>query len=132
MKTMQNSTFFSQDSGQGYYNAPQQPPQPPQPPQGYNQPSKGSSTNAILALIFGILSYIACGIFSAIPAWIIGKNEIARINAGQSPESNRTMATIGMWLGIVGVILFVIGLIVLGILLALGVFAAASSTHYSY
>ncbi len=123
---MRNSTFFSQDSGQGY-NAPQQ---PPQPPQGYNNPpAQGSSTNAILALIFGILSYIACGIFSAIPAWIIGKNEIAKINAGQSPESNRTMATIGMWLGIVGVILFAIGLIILVILLALGVFAAATSSH---
>ena len=131
---MKNSIFFSQDSGQGFYNAPQQPPPPPPPPQppyGYNQPSQGTSTNAILALVFGILSYIACGLFSAIPAWIIGKNEIANISRGESSESNKTMATIGMWLGIVNVILCAIAIIVLLILLILGVFTASTIQNYN-
>lgn len=130
---MRNSTYFSQDSGQGFYNVPPQPPPPPpQQPPNYNQPKSGSSSNAIWALVLGILSYVACGIFASIPAWIIGKNEIKKIDAGQAPESNRTMANVGMWLGIVNVILVAVGLIVFLLLLVLGVFASSSLSHYSY
>lgn len=124
---MKDIRFYSQDSGQGYYNTPQP---PPPPPPGYTPPQQGTSTNAILALVFGILSYVGCSIISAIPAWIIGKNEIDKINSGQSPESNRTMATIGMWLGIIGVILFAVAIIVFIILIALGFFTTSTIQHY--
>ncbi|MBK8550948.1 MAG: hypothetical protein IPL53_07770 [Ignavibacteria bacterium] len=74
----------------------------------------------MIALVLGILSYIACGLFAAIPAWIIGKKEINEINAGRSPEAGLTLAKIGMWLGIVNVILSILGIIVVSILFALG------------
>ena len=55
-----------------------------------------------------------------------------KINQGQSPESNRTMATVGMWFGIVNVILAAVGLIVFLILLGFGVFAASSLNSITY
>jgi hypothetical protein len=70
------------------------------------------SSAAITSLVLGILSFVLCGLFSAIPAWIMGKNEIARIQAGQSPEAGRTLATVGMWLGIIATVLSIIGLVV--------------------
>lgn len=71
-----------------------------------------ASTNAILALVLGIVSFLGCGLITAIPAWIIGKKEVAEINEGRSPAAGRTMAQIGMILGIVATVLSVIGFIV--------------------
>ncbi len=121
---MRAYSLLRTDSGSGNY-----PPPPPPPPPGYNPPppaspnpvnSGGASSNAIIALVLGILSYIACSIFAAIPAWIIGKREINEINAGRAPEAGRTMATIGMWLGIINVILAILGIIIFIILFFFG------------
>ncbi len=133
---MKYYSFHSQDSGSG--NFPPPPPPGTPPPQGYNVPPPpppqmpynqgppsgmqgGASSNAIISLVLGILSYISCGIFVAIPAWIIGKKELAEIDAGRSPENGRTMAKIGMWLGIVNVILSVIAIFVMMILFLFGI-----------
>jgi hypothetical protein len=91
----------------------------------------GASSNAIIALVLGILSYVTCGIFAAIPAWILGKKELSEIDAGRSPENGRTLAKIGMWLGIVNVILTVLGLIAFMILLALGVFSSMTFEEFT-
>ncbi len=136
---MKNYSFHSQDSGSGNfppppppsgYNAPPPPP-PPQMPMGQPGMQGGASSNAIVSLVLGILSYIACGIFVAIPAWIIGKKELAEIDAGRSPEAGRTMARIGMWLGIVNVILSVLAIIVVMILFAFGILTSMSLDDYT-
>lgn len=118
---MRSYSLFSTDSGSGNYPPPPpsfNPPPPPPPPNPVN--TGGASSNAIIALVLGILSYIACGIFAAIPAWIIGKKEISEINAGRSPEAGKTIATIGMWLGIINVILSIIAIIFVAFALMLG------------
>lgn len=108
---MKDYSLFRSDSGSGNFPPPPPPPSynPPPPPVSPNPVNSagGAGSNAIIALVLGILSYIACGIFAAIPAWIMGKKEINEINAGRSPEAGRTLAKIGMWLGIVNVILTV-------------------------
>lgn len=130
---MEINRNFYQDSGSGY----QPPPPPPPPPYGNTQPmgstpspqgqmGGSASSNSIIVLILGILSWIACGIIAAIPAWIMGKSELNKIAAGQSPYAGKTMATIGMWLGIIQVILAIIAIIVLAILFAFGVFTSLS------
>jgi hypothetical protein len=92
---------------------------------GGNQQSSGSaSSSAIWALVLGIASWVACGIFSAVPAWIIGKKEIAAIEQGRSDPAGKTMAQIGMWLGIIQVILGILALIVVMIIVLLGGFAS--------
>ena len=115
---MKDYRLFKQDSGSGNVPPPPPPPSstpPPPPPPSTTGGSTGStesaSSNSIIALVLGILSWVACGFIAAIPAWIMGKSEINKINAKQSPEAGKTMATIGMWLGIVNVILWILAII---------------------
>ncbi|HMQ69898.1 MAG TPA: DUF4190 domain-containing protein [Ignavibacteria bacterium] len=124
---MKDYSLFRVDSGSGNFPPPPPPPPPsfnapPPPPPPSNQPqnSGSASSNAIIALVLGILSYIACGIFASIPAWIVGKKELNEINAGRSPEAGRTLANIGMWLGIINVILFILGMIFVVIAIMFG------------
>ena len=129
---MKDFRLFRQDSGSGNVPPPPPPPSgstppPPPPPPSGGSGSSGSgvqdsaSTNAIITLILGILSWIACGVIAAIPAWIMGKKEINAIDAGQSSQAGRTMANIGMWLGIIQVILTIIALIVVVLLILFGI-----------
>lgn len=84
-------------------------PPPPPPAGGMNMNTGGSAgTNAIIALVAGILSYIFCPFILGIVAWIMGKGELGKIDRGESSEAGRGMAKIGMWLGIVNVILSVL------------------------
>lgn len=116
------------DSGSGNFPPPPPPPpsfNPPPPPMPPGQMNMGgsASSNAIIALVLGILSYIACGLIAAIPAWIMGKKEINEINAGRSPQAGMAFAKIGMWLGIINVILSVLALIFVAIALMVGLFS---------
>ncbi len=105
---MKDHRLFRQDSGSG--SVP--PPPPPPPPSGSSTGStESASSNSIIALVLGILAWVACGFLTAIPAWIMGKSEINKINAGQSSQAGKTMATIGMWLGIINVILWILVII---------------------
>ncbi len=84
-------------------------PPPPPPPSAGNMNTGGSAgTNAIIALVAGILSYVFCPFILGIVAWIMGKGELGKIDRGESSEAGRTLAKIGMWLGIVNVILSVL------------------------
>ena len=125
---MKDHRLFSQDGGSGNVTpppppTPSTPPPPPPPPTGGSptETKEGASTNSIITLILGILSWIACGIIAAIPAWIMGKKEITAIDAGQSSQAGRTMANIGMWLGIIQVILTIVALIVVVLLIIFGI-----------
>ena len=125
---MKDYRLFRQDGGSGNVPPPpppppSTPPPPPPPPTGGSptETQEGASTNSIITLILGILSWIACGIIAAIPAWIMGKKEITAIDAGQSSQAGRTMANIGMWLGIIQVILTIVALIVVVLLIIFGI-----------
>ncbi len=84
-------------------------PPPPPPAGGMNMGSGGSAgTNAIIALVAGILSYVFCPFILGIVAWIMGKGELGKIDRGESAEAGRTLAKIGMWLGIVNVALSIL------------------------
>ncbi len=89
-------------------------PPPPPPPSGSMGGDKASS-RATWALILGIAAWVFCGIFTAIPAWIMGRNEMRDIDAGHAPQSGRTLAQIGMWLGIVNTIIYVLAIIGIGL-----------------
>jgi hypothetical protein len=76
-----------------------------------------------LILVLGILSVVFCGIFTAIPAWIMGNTDLAEMNAGTMDPSGRGLTNagriIGMIICIIGIlaIIAVIGLMVLGVAL---------------
>lgn len=116
---MNNNVLYNQDGGF-------QPPPPPPPPMGYTPPppppppgyggtqytpQDKASSASIWALVLGILSWVACGIISAIPAWIIGKKELNAIAEGRSSQAGKSMAQVGMWLGIIQVIIGILAII---------------------
>ncbi|MBM4158892.1 MAG: DUF4190 domain-containing protein [Ignavibacteria bacterium] len=85
-----------------------------------NQTSQGPSAGSIAAFVLGIFSLTTC-LITGIPAWIVGKMELDKINSGQSPKSGETFAKVGMWLGIAATcisILAAIGILVYAIAIA--------------
>jgi hypothetical protein len=76
-----------------------------------------------LILILGILGCIFCGIFTAIPAWIMGNNDLKEMDAGVMDPSGRSITNVGRILGIVAVVLNILGIIVLVAAVALGLIA---------
>ena len=83
---------------------------------------------ATTTLIIAIVGWLCCQIISPY-AIIRAKNELAEINAGVRPESDRTMTIISLVLGILGTIalVFLILWVVLfgGITVLTGVMGAA-------
>lgn len=122
---MKSYSFYRTDSGSGNFPPPPPPPpsfNPPPPPVSPNTGTGGGAgSNAVIALVLGILSFIGCVIIAAIPAWILGKKELNEINAGRSSEAGRTMAKVGMWLGIINIVLSVIALFIFIILFMFGI-----------
>ena len=72
-----------------------------------------------LILILGILSLVCCGLFTGIPAAILGKQELDAIGRGDLPEDGRTMALIGLILGIVGTVETILAVIFYGSIFAM-------------
>jgi len=116
---MKDKIFYSQDSGSF---TPPPPPPPPTSPSGsgYSNQDKASSA-AIWALVLGIAAWVLCGLFAAVPAWIVGKKELNAIANGTSSPAGKTMAQIGMCLGIIQTILSILALILVLILLVAGI-----------
>jgi large-conductance mechanosensitive channel len=69
------------------------------------QTGSSASGMAITALVLGIVSYFICPLIGGIAAWIVGKMELSKIERGESPEAGKGMAKVGMWLGIINVVL---------------------------
>ena len=71
-----------------------------------------------LILVLGILGLVSCGIFTGLPAWIMGKADLSDMDAGLMDPEGRGITNAGMILGMITTILTG-----LSILLALGFFA---------
>jgi hypothetical protein len=69
--------------------------------------AQSSSTQAIVALILGILGIVCCGLMAPI-AWFLGSQEIKAIREGRAPVAGEGLAKAGMILGIIGSILLVL------------------------
>ena len=124
---MKEHRFFRQDSGPGSV--------PPLPSSGSTETSDSASPNSIIALVLGIISWFGtliiaailidecvitigiswfgCLVIASIPAWIMGLIELNAIKARRAPQAGRTIASIGMWFGIVNLILCIVFIIVL-------------------
>jgi uncharacterized membrane protein len=108
-----------QDPAYGY----QQPGYPAAGAYGYPA-AKQTNTNAIIALVCGIATFVVCGL-AVIPAIIFGNKAIDEINASGGTQDGRGMAQAGRILGWVGVVLWAIGIALFVILL---IAAGASSS----
>jgi hypothetical protein len=93
---------------------------PPHVPPPAAAPS--ASSQAITALILGILGVLCCGLLAPI-AWYIGNQELQAIREMRSPAAGEGLATAGKILGIIGTAL--LGVAILWIVL-FGGFAVLS------
>ena len=69
--------------------------------------AQSSSTQAIVALIMGILGIVCCSLLAPV-AWFVGSQELKAIREGRSPVAGEGLAKAGMILGIIGTILMVL------------------------
>lgn len=128
---MDNNNLHFQDSGSSFVPPPPPPPPPPMSSGGnYQQTSGSASSSAIWALVLGIASFVcSLGLFTGIPAWIIGSKEIKAIEQGRSDPAGKVMAQIGMWLGIIFTILSILGILfmIIYFVFIIGLVAASGS-----
>jgi hypothetical protein len=86
---------------------------PPPPPPGYGAPVSGyaapQNSAGTTALVTGIIGLLCCGILSIV-AIFQGRKGMALADSGQA--TNRGVAQAGFVLGIIGVILWVVGVII--------------------
>ena len=102
---------------------PMQPPPPPPPAaQGYPEASQ-----AITALVLGILGIVVCQILAPF-AWSIGKKELEAIDAGRRPPENRGNANAGKILGIIGTVMLGLGLLALVAVVLFSTVAAVTTS----
>ena len=93
----------------------QQPASPPRQTTGPPAPESASS-QAVIALILGIVGLVFCQLIG-IAAWIIGAKERNAIKRGESPEAGMGLATAGWILGIIDTII-IIALFLAGIIIS--------------
>lgn len=72
----------------------------------------------IVVLVLGALSLAGLGIVTGIPAWIMGRNDLKQMDAGLMDPEGRQMTMVGVILGKVSVVLFVLLLCVVVLVFA--------------
>ncbi|MEJ5251188.1 MAG: DUF4190 domain-containing protein [Armatimonadota bacterium] len=86
------------------------PPQAPPVPMAGGGPSSQATTALVLGILGLVFGWMCCGLLS-IPAIIVGKQEMNRIDQGLSPIEGRGLAQAGYILGIIGLVWLVLGVI---------------------
>ncbi|MCW5551728.1 MAG: DUF4190 domain-containing protein [Verrucomicrobiae bacterium] len=81
-----------------------------------------------LILVLGILSLVICG-FLGIPAWIMGKNDLLEMDAGQMDPAGRSLTNAGRICGIIGCVLLVLGVVIAGLIFVLGMMGAIAGAR---
>lgn len=81
------------------------------------------TSQAVLALVLGIVSLILCQILAPF-AWSIGNSELRAIDAGRRPPDNRSLANAGRILGIIGTVLLGLGIVLFLLIIVGGLFSA--------
>lgn len=82
-----------------------------------------------LILVLGILSYVGCNIFTAIPAWIMGAADLKEMDAGTMDASGRGLTQAGKLLGMIHCILSILVVLAFIVLFAFGILGGWLSKH---
>ena len=82
-----------------------------------------------LILVLGILGFVGCGIFTAIPAWVMGHSDLKEMDAGTMDPAGRGTTQAGKILGMIHCILIIVAMVVFFILMALGLLGGLLSKH---
>ena len=81
-------------------------------PSSYGSPYGGTREHpqGTLILVLGILSILCCGILGPV-AWVMGNNAINEIDQNPAGYSNRGQVQAGRICGIVGTVLWALGIL---------------------
>ena len=83
-----------------------------------------------LILVLGILGLVGCGIFTAIPAWIMDSNDLKEMDAGAMDPSGRGNTNAGRICGMVATILGILSILAFLVIFAIfGLGAIGAATH---
>lgn len=106
-------------------------------PGGYAQPGPGygapypKNSLAVWSLVLGIVSFVlTCGLFTGIPAVIVGNNAKKAVARGEA--NNGGMATAGVILGWIAIALSILGIILFAVLFSNADFREGFSDSYTY
>jgi hypothetical protein len=80
---------------------------------------------ATLVLVLGILGLVLCGPLG-IAAWIMGNGDLKAMDAGTMDPSGRSTTNAGRICGLIATILFAVGLVIFGLVFALGFVGAVT------
>jgi hypothetical protein len=92
--------------------------------------ANGSSSNATLILVLGILSLVCCGLLGPV-AWIMGNNALRDIDAGIGNPSDRGLVVAGRILGIIATVLMVLVILIYGMIFLLALLGGGVATRWS-
>ncbi len=96
---------------------------PPAPAPGTGTGGFPESSNAVAALVLGIVGLVlavaCCPITSPI-AWALGASEVSAIDAGRRDPQQRGLAVAGMIMGIIGTVLLGLALLTVPFLILFG------------
>lgn len=111
-------------------------------PGGYGQPGGGygqpggyggvypKNSLAVWSLVLGIVSFVlSCGLLTGIPAVIVGNNAKKAVARGEA--NNGGMATAGVILGWIAIVLSVLGVILIAVLFSNAEFRDAFNEGYN-
>jgi hypothetical protein len=65
-----------------------------------------------LILILGILGLVCCGIFTAIPAWVMGSSDLKEMEAGNMDPAGKGVTNAGKICGMIGCILTIVVIVI--------------------
>ncbi len=74
-------------------------------------PPQDGKTLPIVSLALAILSFVACGPVFSIPAIILGRKSLARMECGAMPRENEGLAKTATILGYVNLAVFALSLV---------------------
>lgn len=86
----------------------------------YNKPT---STNGVLVLVLGVISWFACGIFTAVPGFLIARTDREMIKSGMMAPD--TALEVGYWLNVAILAFTVLGLGLFFVFFAIGAAGSA-------
>jgi len=72
--------------------------------------SQSSSTQAVTALVLGILGVVCCGLLAPI-AWYLGNQEQKAIREGRSAAAGEGLAKAAVILGVIGTVLLALSIV---------------------
>ena len=100
-------------------------PQTPQAPPVAPQPSTLAPHRGTTVLVLGILGLVVC-VICGIIAWVMGKNDLAAMDAGTMDPSGRGTTQAGKICGMISVILACVGIVIWVLMLVFATTAAVT------